>query len=504
MKIFKLFSLFLFFLVPILNAQNLESPPFYIPYKEPMFSRGFGFGARAMGMGGAFIAVGDDSTAASWNPAGLARMMSLEFGMVGRYWRGETTETPVLKQISPEQIQIGYKMENMSNYQDTSQASSIDLLSFAMPYSIKGKKAFSFQFSYQRNYKFLGEREIKYNIDKLEKTGAVGYSMENIQTQISDTQNGGLDSLSFSLAATIKKRFHIGITFNLWKGMEEREYILNQDAKLIFGNNNYVFERNLQVKYDGEYSGTSFNLGILLEASDYVHFGFVYKPGFKLEFERKNSYFKDDIIVKDAPFNMTDLDNLTVFEDIFASGDIDFPEQWGIGIAYRPNPKWTLAFDIGSTLWSKAKFENEPFPINYGFTMNFPFYGGENYKAKDSFTYRFGLEKLIGTKNYIFALRSGIFYERSLLVSRWFDQPSGIGFSLGGGLLYKNLLVDTAIVYDTTSIKYKNGNGIYQECYQWDENGHCTSTTEVEAEFTWEGNQKNGNFQFLLSAFYRF
>lgn len=33
-----------------------------------------GVGARALGMGGAFTAVADDSTAAFWNPAGLARM----------------------------------------------------------------------------------------------------------------------------------------------------------------------------------------------------------------------------------------------------------------------------------------------------------------------------------------------------------------------------------------------------------------------------------------------
>jgi hypothetical protein len=31
-----------------------------------------GAGARAMGMGGAFIAIADDATAASWNPSGLA------------------------------------------------------------------------------------------------------------------------------------------------------------------------------------------------------------------------------------------------------------------------------------------------------------------------------------------------------------------------------------------------------------------------------------------------
>ncbi|MGA1863612.1 MAG: hypothetical protein ACMUHX_00970 [bacterium] len=37
-----------------------------------------GSGARAMGMGGAFIGVADDATAASWNPAGLLQLRQPE------------------------------------------------------------------------------------------------------------------------------------------------------------------------------------------------------------------------------------------------------------------------------------------------------------------------------------------------------------------------------------------------------------------------------------------
>ena len=38
-----------------------------------------GVGARALGMGGAFVAVADDPTATVWNPAGLARVEKLAF-----------------------------------------------------------------------------------------------------------------------------------------------------------------------------------------------------------------------------------------------------------------------------------------------------------------------------------------------------------------------------------------------------------------------------------------
>jgi hypothetical protein len=42
-----------------------------------------GSGARALGMGGAFIAVADDATAASWNPGGLNQLDLPEISFVG-------------------------------------------------------------------------------------------------------------------------------------------------------------------------------------------------------------------------------------------------------------------------------------------------------------------------------------------------------------------------------------------------------------------------------------
>ena len=44
-----------------------------------------GSGARAVGMGGAFIGVADDATAASWNPAGLIQLEKPEMSIVGEY-----------------------------------------------------------------------------------------------------------------------------------------------------------------------------------------------------------------------------------------------------------------------------------------------------------------------------------------------------------------------------------------------------------------------------------
>ena len=54
-------------------SQDIEIPSSFNPV---------GSGARAIGMGGAFIAMADDATAASWNPGGLIQLTMPEFSMV--------------------------------------------------------------------------------------------------------------------------------------------------------------------------------------------------------------------------------------------------------------------------------------------------------------------------------------------------------------------------------------------------------------------------------------
>ncbi len=67
----------------LLKPSAPSAPPFSAPtiFSAPLPS---GSGARALGVAGAFTAVADDATAASWNPAGLTQLERPEFSFVYR------------------------------------------------------------------------------------------------------------------------------------------------------------------------------------------------------------------------------------------------------------------------------------------------------------------------------------------------------------------------------------------------------------------------------------
>ena len=66
----------------------MASPVFAVNYSNEVLA--IGVGARALGMGGAYVAVADDSTAVYWNPAGLTNIKHIEVAAIqqGRAYSG--------------------------------------------------------------------------------------------------------------------------------------------------------------------------------------------------------------------------------------------------------------------------------------------------------------------------------------------------------------------------------------------------------------------------------
>jgi len=83
-----------------------------------------GSGARALGMGGAFISIADDATSASWNPGGLIQLEKPEISVVlGYISRGEDNTFANNPEASAS--------HNIDNY-------NLNYLSAAYPFNVAG------------------------------------------------------------------------------------------------------------------------------------------------------------------------------------------------------------------------------------------------------------------------------------------------------------------------------------------------------------------------------
>ena len=106
-----------------------------------------GSGARAVGMGGAFIAIADDATAASWNPAGLIQLETPELSIVGAYVDRQEDFSSV---VHPEINNKGKADDANINY-------------FSATYPFQFHRNMVVSLNYQRLYEF--ERSFDYNYD---------------------------------------------------------------------------------------------------------------------------------------------------------------------------------------------------------------------------------------------------------------------------------------------------------------------------------------------------
>lgn len=105
-----------------------------------------GSGARAAGMANAFVAVSDDGTAASWNPAGLAQLRKPEFSLVYEV-NGHGLQVSGIR--SPDDRFA------FSNYGFDDSRASLDFASATVPFTIAGKRV-TVQLGWQRLYQLSG------------------------------------------------------------------------------------------------------------------------------------------------------------------------------------------------------------------------------------------------------------------------------------------------------------------------------------------------------------
>ncbi|KPA10128.1 Membrane protein involved in aromatic hydrocarbon degradation [Candidatus Magnetomorum sp. HK-1] len=367
-----------------------------------------GSGARALGMGGAFIAVADDATAASWNPAGIAQLPKSEVSVVGKYI--QRSEDKSLDNSLSDDLS-----ENIRDFSLNYFSAAINI-----PSSFNNMV---FSINYQQQYDFNREWHLKVKLDN--SLGETTYDM---------IQEGELYALGLAYGVQMSPELYLGFTFNIWEDtLAENKWTQKhiQNANVQIGPNAGISRASKHETYS--FGGYNFNLGLIWKATEELKCGVVIKTPFKANLDLNQSV-RTSTIFPDFPAA-----NQSYADDREHEYHLRMPLSYGIGVSYQlMDHRLALSADIYRTHWNQFEME-----LNDGRRVS-PISGQDmNIADIDPTTWiRCGILYDIPLDNeMLLHLRSGIFYDPAP-AERSPDDYWGL--TLGSGLSTKEFRIDGA------------------------------------------------------------
>ena len=281
-----------------------------------------GSGARALAMGGAFIAVADDATAASWNPGGLTQLERPEASVVGAYfYRVEDNTFGTNPEASGSESVSDIKL----NY-----------LSASYPFTLL-QRNMVVSLNYQNLYDF--NREWNFPLNLAEPGFALS---QNVDVD----QEGTLSAIGLAYAIQVTPQLSFGFTLNFWEDAiydNEWKQTTRQSGFGTLAGNPFTFTSTAKEKF--QFSGFNANLGVLWNATGKVTLGAVLKTPFEADLSRELN-FRSDVTFPGAPGAGS-----MVLTSVSEDQELDMPMSYGIGIAYRPSDRFTLSAEVYRTDW---------------------------------------------------------------------------------------------------------------------------------------------------------
>jgi len=382
-----------------------------------------GSGARAIGMGGAFIAVADDATAASWNPGGLIQLEKPEISLVTSFLQRS------------EDIQFGTDPEGSGEYSISDE--NINYFSVAYPFQLSNRNmiiSLSYQhlFDFNREWRFT----LKENEDFLSYEDNVDYQ-----------QQGRLSALGLSYCIQITPQLSAGFTLNLWKdGLTDNRW---KQKYHITGSGMIdgiiPFSEEFDMVYEYSFTGFNANFGILWNIKNFT-LGAVLKTPFRADVEYK----------ADKESSLTDSESqYKTGEYETRDEEIKMPMSYGIGLACRLSDNFSVSADIYRTEWDDFIYKESNGQETSAVSGN-PVNESD---IDPTHQVRAGAEYLFINKNkgYVIPLRCGIFYDPAPAEN---NPDDFYGFSLGFGFTKPDWF-SLDIAY-----QYRFGNDVGKSLFQ--------------------------------------
>ena len=367
-----------------------------------------GSGARAAVMGGAFIGVADDATAASWNPAGLVQLEKPEVSVVYGYFNRNQSYN---SSTHPE----------LAGSDNSMDADGINYASFVYPFTLKKNMVVSL--SYQRLFDMNKElKGVNFDFD-------LGGG-STLPTTTTFRQQGYISSLTPAFAIQVSPELYLGVAVNIWDddlfGASNWESTSTTRGSGLLGGLPFSLDSTDHTK--SKFSGYNATAGFLVNVNK-LTVGGVLKTPF-------------DARVKQTT---TTTDNLTgSSSSSTGKSTLEMPMSAGIGLAYRFSDVLSASLDGYWTQWSQYAQKDSTGAKFNPITTN-PLSAG---KPKDTFQARLGAEYLVMSGKSVIPLRAGVFYDPEPGATGVDDY---YGLALGTGYTWENYSFDVAYQYRTGS-----------------------------------------------------
>ncbi len=425
-----------------------------------------GSGARAMGTGGAFIAIGDDATSANWNPGAMVQLIYPEASVV-------------------------FSAEGRDVAGDEDSFNAVNHASLVYPFSV-GDVNIVTSVSYQRLYDFYFRAEA-HTMGGDSKTGEVYVltpdpmarvhitDLEDIYpVSVTQTKDGSLEALTPTVAFQVTPQFSLGFSYNFWDDdwmgspykqtyhevREEGTHYTSAGAytvdgglsnctcnggepcdsngdivddpaclegvSVISGSTLVTVDSTDRIEIKGteeiDMKGQNFTIGFLWDVTPQFSVGGVYRSEFELDMERDLSYKYIGYNPPLSPVKKTYDEKMRM------------PASYGLGLAYRYSDELSFAFDATRVEWNRFELE-----LDDGTRIS-PVNGMPTDEADidPTITYRAGGEYLLVQPKYVVPFRMGLFYDPQPARE---EPDEYYGVSAGTGMVYENIVFDLAYWY---------------------------------------------------------
>ena len=402
-------------LVPGISVAQEAPPALEFSFSNP--------GARSMALGGAFVALADDATAAFANPAGLVQLLRPEVSLELRRRNYETPYTEGGRVSGPP---TGWGIDTVTGLRaaiSEETTSGLSFLSFVYPGSKWSLALYRHQLA-----DFSVTTEINGLFGDVPEGGTLRY-----EDQYGIT---GLEIVGTGLASAyqLSDRVSLGIGVTYFDGtLDNRGEVFSVDVypDTFWDRNSFLPHRMMVANsFTVDDTDIGFNLGLLWKFTESWRLGAVYRKGPRFDYELYN---------RAGPLNQEPAG--TILESV-TDRSIAFPDVWGLGLAYRsPDGSLTIGFE-----WDRVEYSI------IAETLNSPLVDTSVATIDDANELHLGAEYLFLKTSPLIAIRCGIWHDPDHRFRYLGDDPFSqaiyrqgedlLHMTAGVGIVFKRIQID--------------------------------------------------------------